>query len=81
MAKPAQATESAQLASSARDHLTSQPSSPTCVGGPTRSPLLLAQLAQQPSLAQLLPSDPHAHTAYSLRWPSRGSSPAPFGLA
>ena len=27
--QPAQATESAQLASSARDHLTSQPASPT----------------------------------------------------
>ena len=36
MAKPAQAAESAQLASSARDHLTFQPASSTCAGGPTR---------------------------------------------
>ena len=75
MAKPAQATESAQLASSARDHLTSQPTSPTCTGGPTRHPILSG-----PRKQHARPSTPFP---FSLHRPSQRQEPnrAPSLLA
>ena len=74
MAKPAQATESAQLASSARDHLTSQPASPTCAGGPTRHPILSG-----PRKQHARPSTPFP---FSLHRPSQREEPnrAPLSL-
>ena len=67
MAKPTQATESAQLASSARDHLTSQPTSPTCAGGPTRHPILSG-----PRKQHARPSTPFP---FFLHWPSQRQEP------